>query len=270
MPHLQAGSPQNPVGQRQNWRKAEIWLVDTGTAGGSWQRGKGQNKSIHWHQRSKKGEYQGWANCSAGGRSLKRILRSWPGSNGDLELTLGNFRKHVVCHIYYIINKWLETFSTTIGGNSVGQCTKTEDFALRVSFWGSTSPVSFHWTRSIPFSGKAIHIDIGCANKDLNVSSQEFTPNMQISYYLLQTLPWNPHQCTKFGVTSHLSPGQSQKQSQLPLLPATNSAYFNQIPAVLLGESVLLPSIWLWHSYFSKLIWLDPNTKDRGFQHLQR
>lgn len=120
------------------------------------------------------------------------------------------------------------------------------------------------------FLGKAMHIDIGCANKDLNVSSQEFTPNMQISYYLLQTLPWNPHQCTKFGVTSHFSPGQSQKQSQLPLLPATKSAYFNQIPAVLLGESVLLPSIWLWHSYFSKLIWVDPNTKDRGFQHLQR
>lgn len=126
--------PSEPSGSEAKWRKAEIWLVGTGTAGGSWQRGKGLNKSIRWHQRSKKGEYQGWANCSAGGRSLKRILRSWPGSNGDLELTLGNFRKHVVCHIYYIINKWLETFSTTIGGISVGQCTKTEDFALWVSF----------------------------------------------------------------------------------------------------------------------------------------
>ena len=42
---------------------------------------------------------------------------------------------------------------------------------------------------SIPLLGKAMHIDTGCANKDLDVSSQEFTPNMQISYYLLQTSP---------------------------------------------------------------------------------
>ena len=127
-------APQNPMSQRQNWREAGIWLVDTRKAGGSWQRGKGQNKSIHWHQRHKKGEYQGWANCSAGGRSLKRIVSSWPGSNGDLELKLGNFRKHVICHMYYIINMWLETFSTPVGVISVGQCTKIEGFALRMSF----------------------------------------------------------------------------------------------------------------------------------------
>ena len=106
IPQLPAGSPQHPMRQRQNWRKAGIWLVDTGKAGGSWQKGKGQNKSTHWDQRSRKGE-------SRAGVTPWLEGDPWRGlEEADLEV-MGTLNLNLVISE----NTWFVTFITLVTSN---------------------------------------------------------------------------------------------------------------------------------------------------------
>ena len=112
--------------------------------------------------------------------------------DGDHELKLGNFRKQMICRIYYI-HKWLETFSTTVGGILVGQYTKTDNLCFKCEF-PKAPHGPFLLTEHHPHLSwvKPCTPDTGYANNDSDVFSWEFTPNIQISHYLLQMSPWNP------------------------------------------------------------------------------
>lgn len=93
-------------------------------------------------------------------------------------------------------------------------------------------------------------------------SSWDLTSDIQICSYVLQMPPWEPHKCTKFHITSHLLPRQSQGLPNLPLLAATVSPPIKNLH-YLLGKSTFLPSNWLWHTFFLNLLqWISvPRTR---------